>query len=77
MPGGDSVKLVCKPKEVAVCPDRSDLTPPLQTHDRTRRVRTFCLSIIRTYFLLAWINSFGTCTVLIARDREASLVHSD
>ena len=71
------MELVSKLKEVAVCPDRSDLTPPLQTHDRTRRIRTFYLSIIRTYFLLAWINSFGTCTVLIARDLEASLVHSD
>ena len=51
------------------------LTSPLQTRNRTRRVRTFCLSIIRIHFLLAWINLFGTCTVLIARDREASLAH--
>ena len=67
----DSVELVCKPK------DHSDLTSPPQTRDRTRWVCTLCLLIVRTYFLLAWINSFGTCTVLIARDREASLVHSD
>ena len=39
------MELVCKPKEVAVFPDRSDLTSPLQTRDRTRRVRTFCLLI--------------------------------
>ena len=30
-----------------------------------------------TYFLLAWINSFGTCSALIARNRAASLAHSD
>ena len=73
---GDSVELVCKPKEVAVCPDRFDITPPSK---HTIGLDEYVLSVyfIRTYFLLAWINSFGTCTVLIARDREASLVHSD
>ena len=46
---GDSVELICKPKEVAVWPDCSDLSPSAQTHDRTRRVRTL-LSVI-TYLL--------------------------
>ena len=51
--------------------DRSDLTFRPQTRDRTRQVHTLPQSILRTYFLLAWINSFGTCTVLTARDYEA------
>ena len=74
---GDSVELVCKLKEVGVWSNHSDLTPPPQTRDRTRRVRTLLSVIIHTYFLLAWINSFGMCTVPIARNRKANLAHSD
>ena len=36
---------------------QSDLAPPPQICNRTRQVRTLCLYfIVRTYFLLAWIN---------------------
>ena len=41
------MELVCKPKEVAVCPDRSDLTPSLQT--RSDSTSTYFLSISYTY----------------------------
>ena len=71
------MELICKLKEVGVCSNHSDLTPPSQTRDWTRRVRTLLSVIIRTYFLLAWINSFGMCTVPIAHNHEANLAHSD
>ena len=73
---GDSVELVCKPKEVAVCPDRSDLTPPLQTRDRTRRVCTLCL-FNYTYLLSLGMDQLVWYVYSITRDREASLAHSD
>ena len=46
------MELVCKPKEVAVCPHRSDLTSRPQTRDRTRQVRTLCHGLF--YILYSW-----------------------
>ena len=56
---GDSVELVSKLKEVAVCPDRYDLTTALQTRDRTRQVCT--LSINYTYLLSLGMDQLVWC----------------
>ena len=49
------MELVCKPKEVAVCPDRSDLTPPLQNEIG---LDEYVLSVYQLHVLtLSWHGS--------------------